>query len=132
MDEANPQMPRSLDPTTDVRWMRQIEPSALRFSAWVRIDLTARPRVSSMPSTPSVRSPQALLPTPHAPPDTTDDIYYLEICLINEICENGADVFKTDGGQAFRCKFSDTRFRALQEIPRLLHLLVLPDTLYFN
>lgn len=47
---------------------------------------------------------------------TTDDIYYLEICLINEICENGADVFKTDGGQAFRCKFSDTRFRALQEI----------------
>jgi len=46
----------------------------------------------------------------------TDDIFYLEICLFNEICENGADLFNLDVGQPFRCRFSDARFNQLKHI----------------
>jgi len=48
---------------------------------------------------------------------TTDDIFYLEVCLFHEICENGADLFNaTAVGEDFSCQFSDRGFRELQQI----------------
>ena len=45
---------------------------------------------------------------------TTDDIFYLEVCLYNQICANGAELFDLERGQEFRCKFSRARYRELQ------------------
>lgn len=47
---------------------------------------------------------------------TTDDIFYLEVCLFNEICENGPDLFNTPVGQPFHCQFSANKFRELERI----------------
>jgi len=46
----------------------------------------------------------------------TDDIFYLEVCLFHEICENGYDIFNLDVGTDFTCRFSERGFRELQRI----------------
>ena len=46
---------------------------------------------------------------------TNDDIYYIEVCLWDQICTNGAEVFEHRHG-AFQCDFSEERFRELQAI----------------
>ena len=46
----------------------------------------------------------------------TDDVYYVEVCLFNEICENGAELFDLIDGEPFRCRFSEARLRALQHV----------------
>ena len=51
----------------------------------------------------------------------TDDIYFLEVCLYNQICENGAELFDIQQDQPFVCRFSETRFRELQEILMVAH-----------
>jgi len=49
----------------------------------------------------------------------TDDIYFLEVCLFNQICANGHELFSLDVGQPFHCQVSDARFSELRAI--LLH-----------
>ena len=45
---------------------------------------------------------------------TNVDIYYLEVCTLHAICDNGDDLFKLSAGEKFRCQFSPARFRELQ------------------
>ena len=52
----------------------------------------------------------------------TDDIFFLETCLFNQVCTNGADLFNLQVGQAFVCDFSHARFKELQDL-----LLSAPD-----
>lgn len=47
---------------------------------------------------------------------TNDDIFYLEVCIFNQICSNGGDLFRLAKGQLFRCHFSPARFAELQEV----------------
>jgi len=44
----------------------------------------------------------------------TDDIFYLEVCLFNQICTNGDELFRLNEGQDFVCELSVPRFRQLQ------------------
>jgi len=46
----------------------------------------------------------------------TADIYYLEVCLFNQICTNGPTIFSVATGVEWRCDFSPTRFDELQRI----------------
>ena len=46
----------------------------------------------------------------------TDDIFYLEVCLFNQICTNGAELFTLDEGQEWTCAFDPKLFRELQAI----------------
>ena len=46
----------------------------------------------------------------------TDDIFYLEVCVYNQICSNGHELFTRSVGQPFFCDFEATRFRKLQDI----------------
>ncbi|KAL1524411.1 hypothetical protein AB1Y20_019306 [Prymnesium parvum] len=46
----------------------------------------------------------------------TDDIYYLEICMYNEICDNGDDIFKLSTGEPFQCELSERRFHQLKDV----------------
>ena len=39
-----------------------------------------------------------------------------QVCLYNQICSNGADLFDLDAGEAFRCDFSELRFGELREL----------------
>jgi len=47
---------------------------------------------------------------------TTDDIFYLEVCLFNEICNNGDALFHLKVGEDFVCDFSRQRFAALKAL----------------
>lgn len=49
---------------------------------------------------------------------TNDDIYFMEICLFNQICENKQELFELVVGQEFVCDFSPTRFAELETIIR--------------
>mmetsp|Transcript_41155 Transcript_41155/g.102385 ORF Transcript_41155/g.102385 Transcript_41155/m.102385 type:complete len:104 (-) Transcript_41155:186-497(-) len=46
----------------------------------------------------------------------TDDIFFLEACLFNQVCSNGADLFELHTGDNFNCSFSESRFRELQKM----------------
>ena len=46
----------------------------------------------------------------------TDDVFYLEVCILNQICENGAEIFDLNVGDPFRCQVSDARMRELQSL----------------
>lgn len=46
----------------------------------------------------------------------TDDVFYLEVCTLNQICENGAELFDLNVGDPFRCQVSDERIRELQSL----------------
>ena len=46
----------------------------------------------------------------------TDDIFFLEVCLLNQICVNGHELFELKVGQPFYCQFDDARFIELKEI----------------
>jgi len=50
----------------------------------------------------------------------TDDIFYLEVCVLNQICSNGERIFELRAGEEFTCEYSSERFRELQ------HLLLTP------
>mmetsp|Transcript_14645 Transcript_14645/g.43663 ORF Transcript_14645/g.43663 Transcript_14645/m.43663 type:complete len:438 (+) Transcript_14645:1-1314(+) len=56
---------------------------------------------------------------PGAPPCddgyATDDIFFLETCLYNQICNNGDELFSLDVGTEFYCDFSESRFDELQQ-----------------
>ena len=54
----------------------------------------------------------------------TDDIFYLEACLFNEICANKEELFALEVGEAFACEFYVEGFLELQ---KLLTTPVKPD-----
>ena len=45
-----------------------------------------------------------------------DDIYFLEVCLFNQICSNGPDLFRLGVGEQFTCDFSTDGFDELRLI----------------
>ena len=50
---------------------------------------------------------------------STDDIFFLEVCIYSWICENSADLFRlrsTRSDELFRCAVSETRVRELRSI----------------
>ena len=44
------------------------------------------------------------------------DVFFLETCLLHQICINGDELFELDAGQPFACNFSQPRFEELQQI----------------
>jgi len=46
----------------------------------------------------------------------TDDIFYLEVCLYSQLCENSDELFKLEVGDEFVCKFADSRFEELRAL----------------
>lgn len=44
----------------------------------------------------------------------TEDIFYLEVCLFNQICRNGARLFELGEGDAFICDFDRAAFDELE------------------
>lgn len=44
----------------------------------------------------------------------SSDIFFLEVCIYNTICKNGADVFKLDVGEAFHCELHHEGFVKLK------------------
>jgi len=43
------------------------------------------------------------------------DVYFVEICLLREICANGDDLFHLDRGGIFECNVDDAAFQSLAE-----------------
>jgi|EP00966_Prymnesium_polylepis_P148142 hypothetical protein len=41
-----------------------------------------------------------------------NDIYYLEVCVLNEMCSNHNEIFQLDVGDSFFCKFDRARWIA--------------------
>ena len=50
-----------------------------------------------------------------------DDIFYLEVCLFNQICSNRGDLFSVEAGDDFFCDFSEDGFNELQQILFKVH-----------
>ena len=46
----------------------------------------------------------------------TDDIFYLEVCIFNQICRNRDELFTVGVGEPFHCDFSEEQFRDLQKM----------------
>ena len=46
------------------------------------------------------------------------DIYYLEVCLFDQMCDNREELFANTGREntPFRCKFNAERFRELERL----------------
>uniref|UniRef100_A0A7S2J1X1 Uncharacterized protein n=1 Tax=Haptolina brevifila TaxID=156173 RepID=A0A7S2J1X1_9EUKA len=46
----------------------------------------------------------------------TNDIFYLEVCIFNQVCTNGAELFDLKDGARWRCNFSSQGFHELQRL----------------
>ena len=44
-----------------------------------------------------------------------NDIYYLEVCVLNEVCENSDELWRIRAGDRWRCHLSQAKYRAMQE-----------------
>lgn len=44
---------------------------------------------------------------------TSDDVFWLELCLLSQLCVNGGELFAPTRGQQWRCEFSIRGFRDL-------------------
>ena len=63
------------------------------------------------------REQKAIQSDPHCSRGyATDDIYFLEVCLFNFMCENGDDLFRLNAGQPWTCRMSSTRFHRLRDL----------------
>ena len=47
-----------------------------------------------------------------------DDIFFLEVCLFDQICLNGPDIFRVKTGERFECVFSPEGFTTLMNLLR--------------
>ena len=47
---------------------------------------------------------------------TSDDVFYLQVCLFSQICSNGGEIFQLEAGEDWECAFSEERVEELQEI----------------
>jgi hypothetical protein len=43
------------------------------------------------------------------------DIYYLEVCVLNEVCANRHEMFQVGRGTPFRCRIDMEGYRKMQE-----------------
>ena len=43
----------------------------------------------------------------------TDDIYYLEVCLFHQMCENGDELFRLRAGEKWQCELSQKGYNEL-------------------
>ena len=41
-----------------------------------------------------------------------NDIYYLEVCVLNEMCKNRDEIFTKEHGESFYCTFDAERWAA--------------------
>jgi len=46
----------------------------------------------------------------------TDSIFFLETCLVSQLCLNGVELWALEVGQAFECEFSKERFDELEQL----------------
>ena len=46
----------------------------------------------------------------------TDDIFFLEICMFNQICRNGEDLWDLEVGQEWECDFDEVLFDELADL----------------
>jgi hypothetical protein len=46
------------------------------------------------------------------------DVYYAEVCVLNQVCTNGAALFGLRVGELFECAFDVARFLELREMLR--------------
>jgi len=46
----------------------------------------------------------------------TDDIYYMEVCVFSQICENGDQLFEVEEGQDFHCQMSESGVQRLRSM----------------
>ena len=44
-----------------------------------------------------------------------NDIYYLEVCTLNEVCANKRELFSVDRGDLFRCHLDRKGFESMQQ-----------------
>jgi hypothetical protein len=47
---------------------------------------------------------------------SVSDVFYLEVCIFQEVCSNGADLFRLGVGESFHCKFSHRGFQQLRDL----------------
>ena len=52
----------------------------------------------------------------HAYGFATDDVFFLEVCVFNQVCRNREDLFTLNAGDTFHCDFSEEYFHDLQGI----------------
>jgi hypothetical protein len=45
-----------------------------------------------------------------------EDVYFLELCVLNEICANGAEIFSFEPKDRFQCEHSAVRFDAFRDL----------------
>ena len=45
---------------------------------------------------------------------SSQDIYFLEVCILNSICDNGAQLFELQVGQIFHCELSESRLEQVK------------------
>ena len=45
-----------------------------------------------------------------------DDVFFLEVCIYNQVCLNGAELFRLDDHEEFVCDFSPGRWHALRDL----------------
>ena len=50
-----------------------------------------------------------------------NDIYYLEVCTLNEMCSNHEDIFKRKVGEPFICQLDYSRWKAAGQALLQLH-----------
>ena len=43
-----------------------------------------------------------------------NDIYYLEVCVLNEVCANNLEIFTAEVGDHFHCQFDEARWGAFK------------------
>merc|ERR1712187_1074542 len=43
-----------------------------------------------------------------------NDIYFLEVCTLNEMCANNEDIFNAGVGDTFRCRFDSFKWARLK------------------
>ena len=46
---------------------------------------------------------------------SSQDIFFLEVCILNTVCENGAELFELEIGDIFNCDISMDRLGLLRD-----------------
>lgn len=44
-----------------------------------------------------------------------NDIYYLEVCVLSEMCANSDEMWRLNVGDTFRCELSETKWRSMRQ-----------------
>ena len=88
-------------------------PSALHHATSHRLTAFAKAQLESRHN---ILKRLFVAPAPCGDADATDDIFFLEVCLFNQICSNGHELFRLQIGQHWQCHFDEERFDELRRI----------------